>query len=409
MKLHRTSFLGFLFVALLIIALSLIVFIAQQLQQHAATVTFSGLHVSGNVLVTQQGQRVILRGVDRSGTEKMCIYGRGVFDGPSDAASVQAMKSWHINAVLIPLNEDCWLGINGTNPSGTAYQQAIENYVKLVESNGLYPIVVYFWGAPGTKKADGHPAMPDADHAPAFWTSVASAFKDDQAVIFRLQEEPHLNEGTSTAAWQCWKNGGSSCNEGYTAVGFQSLVNTVRATGAQNVIALPGLNWSNIMDQFLTYKPTDPLNNLIATVDVYPTGNICGNVSCYDSQYGPIAAQMPFMAGEFGESVNGNVCGVTGSNAFMNWLDRHNSGYLAWTWDTSGTSCGDLSLITNYDGTPKSPNGTNYKAHLRALVGGSTTVTTKPTLSPTSPYLNTFSALRQEVQLFLLPFVEVRK
>ncbi len=352
--------------------------------------TYSGLHVSGNQLLNAQGQQVVLRGIDRAGTEYMCIQGNGVFDGPSDGASVQAMKSWNINAVLIPLNEDCWLGINGANPGGTAYQQAIINYVQLLESNQIYPILAYMWGAAGTQKAQGHPAMPDADHAPAFWTSVANTFKNDTKVIFRLQEEPHPNEGESTAAWECWKNGGSSCNEGFPVVGFQSLVNTVRATGAPNVLALPGLAWSNVMDQFLTYKPTDIMNNVMAMVDVYPTGNECGNASCWNSQYAPVIAQIPFAAGEFGESVNGDVCGVTGSNAFLSWMDQHNAGYIAWVWDTWGTSCGDLSLITDYKGTPKSPNGTNYKSHLAALANdGSSqpvpvpTPTTTPTPIPT--------------------------
>ena len=45
------------------------------------------------------------------------------------------------------------------------------------------------------------------------------------------------------AAWQCWLNGGSACSPGisYTVAGMQTLVNTVRAAGANNVIMLGGL------------------------------------------------------------------------------------------------------------------------------------------------------------------------
>ena len=34
------------------------------------------------------------------------------------------MKTWSINAVRVPLNEDCWLGINGVKPQygGAAYR-----------------------------------------------------------------------------------------------------------------------------------------------------------------------------------------------------------------------------------------------------------------------------------------------
>src|SRR4051812_42987390 len=318
-----------------------------------------GLHVSGNQILDSSGKRVILRGVNYSGSEYACIQGWGIFDGPSDLASVQAMRSWGINAALLPLNEDCWLGINSVPAaySGANYQNAIANYVSLLESQGIYPVLSYMWGAPGTQQALDHPAVPDADHATAFWQSVATRFGTDPAVVFRLQQEPHPAGGADTAAaWRCYRDGGSACSEGYTVVGMQSLLNTVRATGAQNVVGVSGISWANSFTQFLTYRPTDPLNNLIAMADIYPNGNTCGSVSCYDTYYAPVAAVMPFRAGEFGEGVDGNVWGVTASNTLLGWLDAHQSGYLAWVWNTWGTSCGDLSLITNFNGTAKSPN-----------------------------------------------------
>lgn len=128
----------------------------------------------------------------------------------------------------------------------------------------------------------------------------------------------------------------------------------------------------------------------MGVVDVYPGGSspadtsTCGTTTCYDAEYAPIIAQMPFLVGEFGESVNGDVCSVMNSNILMNWMDQHNTGYLAWTWDTWGTSCGDLSLITSYDGTPHSPNGTNYKGHLAAIVTPAPTPTSTTLPTPTS-------------------------
>src|SRR5438309_1777578 len=97
------------------------------------------LRVSGNQLLDARGNRIRLLGVDRSGTEYACIQGWGIFDGPSDAASVQTIASWHTNAVRVPLNEDCWLDINGAPAaySGATYQQAIANYVNLLNQDGL--------------------------------------------------------------------------------------------------------------------------------------------------------------------------------------------------------------------------------------------------------------------------------
>src|SRR5947209_4983956 len=96
---------------------------------HAATLSIS---VSGNQLMDAGGGPIQVRGVNRSGTEYACVQGFGPFDGPSDAASVQAIASWHVNIVRVLLNEDCWLGINGAPNGGysaATYQQDIVNYV----------------------------------------------------------------------------------------------------------------------------------------------------------------------------------------------------------------------------------------------------------------------------------------
>src|SRR5712671_7022076 len=75
------------------------------------------VRVQGNQLVDSAGHALRLRGVNRSGTEYACAQGWGIFDGPSDSTSIAAIASWHVNAVRVPLNEDCWLGINGVNLS----------------------------------------------------------------------------------------------------------------------------------------------------------------------------------------------------------------------------------------------------------------------------------------------------
>ena len=108
-----------------------------------------------------------------------------------------------MNAVRIGLNEDCWLGINDVPPeySGEAYRQAIVDYVGLLHRAGLYVILELHWVAPGTTLADRQRGMPDADHAPAFWTSVATAFRHDPYAIFDLFNEP---DGVS---WECWRDG----------------------------------------------------------------------------------------------------------------------------------------------------------------------------------------------------------
>ena len=56
----------------------------------AGTRSLPAIHVSGKRLLNAGGHVVHLRGVNRSGTEYACVQGWGIFDGPSDAASVKA-------------------------------------------------------------------------------------------------------------------------------------------------------------------------------------------------------------------------------------------------------------------------------------------------------------------------------
>jgi hypothetical protein len=349
---------------------------------HAAP-SVAGLHVSGNQLLNGQNQVVRPLGVDRSGTEYECgsAGNTNIFDGPVDSAAISAMLSWDITAVRVPLNEDCWLGINGY-PAGTysaaTYQQQIVNFVNTLTSDNVIVIIDLHWNAPGSQQATGQQPMPDLDHAPAFWTSVANTFKSNSSVIFDLYNEPY------TSSWSCWRNGSTAANAspctdvGFAVAGMQTLVNTVRATGATNVIMLGGLAYSNNLSQWLQYEPSDPLHNLAASFHLY-NFNACSSSSCWNSQVAPVAAQVPVIAGELGE----NDCAHGFIDTAMAWFDQHGIGYLGWAWDTY--SCTSFpSLITNYNGTPTA-YGQGLHDHLIALAGGSgSTPTPTPTPRPTN-------------------------
>lgn len=316
----------------------------------------AALRVEGNRLVDPAGQTVLLHGVNRSGTEYMCLGGGWIFDGPSDSPSIAAMRTWRVNAVRVPLNEDCWLGINGvpSATSGSAYQQAIADYVELLNASGIYAILELHWSAPGTIESRGQRPMPDLDHAPAFWSSVAGVFGGNGAVILELFNEPHPDGmQDSEAGWTCWRDGGTCPGIDFEVAGMQTLVDAVRSTGATNVIALGGLGWANFLSGWVMYKPNDPLHNIAAAWHTYDFAH-CTTVSCYDSNVGPVAAQFPVIATEIGS----NSCGAPFMETLMDWLDAHGIGYLVWTWDVWGERFGDpdacesYSLIRDYAGSP---------------------------------------------------------
>jgi endoglucanase len=149
----------------------------------------------------------------------------------------------------------------------------------------------------------------------------------------------------------------------FTATGMQALVSAIRATGATQPIMIGGLAYANDLTGWLAHEPTDADHQLAASVHVY-NGNVCGSVACWNAQLAPVANRVPLVTGEFDES----DCSTAFDNSYMDWADAHGVSYLAWGWIVLGSQpCSSLYLITNYNGTPASPNGVAVRTHLRSL------------------------------------------
>ncbi len=312
------------------------------------------LQVSGHVLIDAAGKPIRLLGVDRSGTEYPCIQGWGLIDGPTSPQEISVMAAWGINAVRLPLNEDCWLAINGLlGPfSGARYRAAIEGYVARLHKAGLYVILDLHWNAPGRSPATGQQPMADLDHAPAFWSSVAGAFKGDSFVLFDLYNEPHDID------WQCWLNG-CVLPQGWRAAGMQTLVDAVRATGALQPIIATGINSGADLSSWLRYRPHDPANQLVAGLHIYNFTS-CATLACWTGSVEPVARKVPVVTTELGEG----DCSHSFIDQFMLWADTAGVSYLGWTWSPFG--CGAPALIQSWDGQP-TPYGEGLRTHLTQL------------------------------------------
>lgn len=314
--------------------------------------------VRGNQLVDENGKTVRLLGVNRSGAEYRCVEEGAIFEGPTDQASIEAMLSWHVNAVRVPLNESCWLGINGVDPAlgGSAYRAAVHEYVDALERNGLYVILDLHWAAPRHGLATGLLPLPDAEHAPEFWRGVATEYREDRSVIFDLFNEPH------DVSWECWA---AACQTydtyfgWYPSVGLPELLAAVRSTGARQPVMLGGLDWSRDLRGWLGHKPKDPA--LIAANHTYDF-SLCDRV-CRET-LARIARHVPVVTGELGQG----DCSHWYIDPYMKWADRHGISYLGWNWGTGGrwTCEGGPSLIDNYNGHP-TPFGKGFREHLRRL------------------------------------------
>jgi hypothetical protein len=372
----------------------------------SAAPAITGLHVSGNHLVNSAGQTVTLWGVNRSGGEYSCIpHGSptsvpsSVFDGPVDGTATAAIASWAgVNAVRVPLNEDCWLARSNVPAAfaGANYISAVQTYVSTLHSHGLVAILDLHWTdglynnmlSACTSSADPVQAvcqkpMPDAASAVPFWQGVASTFKGDLSTIFDLFNEPFPDFflGSGAPSWTCWRDGGSACGNllrdtsgnNVPVAGMQQLVNAVRGTGAANVIILGGLAFSNDLSMWTQFKPADSAGNLAASWHSY-NFNTCSNSSCWQTNIAPVAAGSPVIAGEIGE----NDCNHSYIDGVMSFLDGVHQSYLGWAWNADFNCSSGPGLITAYDGTPTA-FGAGLKAHVAMFAGPTPTPSTSPT------------------------------
>jgi hypothetical protein len=335
----------------------------------AAPAGAADLRVRGNRLVDGPGAGhvVQLRGVNRSGLEYACIQGWGFFDSPhpdriDDPAMIAAMKRWDIDAVRVPLNEDCWLGINmGAHPDlgGRPYRRIVARYVRALNAAHLYVILDLHWAAPGATRATGQVPMADGDHAPAFWRSVARTFRSDHALVFDLFNEPY------GIGWRCWRDG---CRVGagggapaYRAAGMQALVDAVRSTGATQPLALGGLQYAGDLSGWTAHVPHDPLHQLIA--DEHNYGGLSPCTSRCQAAVRETDRRYPVLFDELGET----DCAHGYIYMMMRFADALGIGYLGWAWDAGGWSCsGGPSLISSWNGTPTA-YGIGFRDHLVKL------------------------------------------
>jgi hypothetical protein len=380
----------------------------------------SGLHVSGGLIVDGKGNTVQFHGADETGSQTNCAYQAGgaasdgypgFFDMPNTQAGVNQMLAWKINSVRVPLNEDCWLGINDLPYGGSTssdYQSAIEQFVSLLTTNGLSVIIDLHWAGPGTDQTNptlGQIPMADADHAITFWTSVASAFKSNGSVIFDLYNEPNITD------WSCWVSGAAASancaqanGSAYAVAGMATMLQAVRNAGAPNIAILGGLAYAQDFSMWVTSVKSIP--SLAAPLNGISIENVAASWHAYDfnsaytqcpSQYNlppyssqscataqefatssgitdVLSAGFPVVIGEMGISAfsasTASNFSATQLTALQSWLDAvmtymegQKQGYLAWSWDLDQNPV----LITNFTtGAPTPYFGATYQNHLQS-------------------------------------------
>jgi endoglucanase len=300
--------------------------------------------ISGSSILNSSGQTVTLHGVSLSSTEWSCNG-----DGNFPASAFATMHNeWNANAVRIPLFQDMWLST--AKDYCSSYAANIAGWVKAAQANNMVVILDLHWSDKGnldyTPQSSNQQCMAD-QNSNTFWQQVASTYKTNPGVWFELYNEPELSN------WSAWENGDSSGSVcGFPIVGMQTLYNTVRATGANNIVIAGGISHASHLDGVPLLNGT----NIAYAIHPYANDIDGGNAgswsnSDWDNRFGYLVQQnkAPVIATEFGDTECGNSSGAASyDTGILNYFRNNHISYTGWAWYVGG--CGYPSLISDWSG-----------------------------------------------------------
>jgi len=137
---------------------------------------------------------------------------------------------------------------------------------------------------------------------------------------------------------------------------MQSLYDTVRATGAHNLVIIGGLDWA----YDLSRVPANRVDGYNIVYASHPYNNAAErSARFWDLYWGFLTDTDPVIITEFGDT--SPACPTAYSADVIAYADAHGAGWTAWGWFPEG--CTFPSLIEDWDGTP-SPSGTGVRATL---------------------------------------------
>lgn len=214
----------------------------------------------------------------------------------------------------------------------------------------------------------GSSSVPNADFAD-FWSRVATEFKSNPNVIFGLMNEPY---DLPTEQWVSAAN---------------AAIAAIRATGATNLILVPGNawtgahswteNWYGTANSVALLAIRDSGNNVAYEVHQYFDSNASGSSdSCITSSIG--AAQFGTFTnwlrangkkGFVGEFATGTsaTC-LADLDAALTYLDQNSDVYLGWTYWAAGPLWGSSWYSIEPSGTTDKAQMTVLARHLGAAV-----------------------------------------
>jgi endoglucanase len=309
------------------------------------------LRAQGNRLVTVEGgKETWLQGMNVASLDW------GVRGEQVHKSVIVGIDEWKGNVIRLPVKDDYWFG-KDADDGGAAYRAIVDQVVTLAANRGAYVVL------------DLHRYRAPRQEYLKFWTDAATRYKNHPAVIFDLLNEPH------GVTWEIWRDGGFveekkkdgdedafltaeeklHNKHGFQSPGMQVMLDTVRATGARNLVLVGGLDYAykldGIVDGFGLKDATG--NGIIYACHIYPWKK------GWQKNLLDAAAKHPILLGELGANT-GKMSwlpaeqqedATTWVPAILGLIQQHKLNWTAWCFHPK--SGPRMLLDWNYTPTPE--------------------------------------------------------
>lgn len=329
------------------------------------------LHTQGNRLVDASGKNVLLTGVNCASMEWMSIS-----DKLQETVEV-ALDDWNANIIRLPLAQDRWFGFGNdqknVDETGSRYRHFVDEIIGVIAQRRKYVILDLHRsnnGSWGEGISGGQADM----NSLVFWKALSERYGNHPNILFGLYNEPF------NISWDIWRNGGEITVEyeqddvgnqimfdksgrpgmrkvTYRVPGTQEMIRTVRASGANNICIVAGLDWGYELDGIVQGYDVDDCggNGIILDSHLYPWKEL----DRWDELVTVAADRYPILIGEcghYGEDVvvhEGPQREISSIwvPRFLNWVDEHHYHITAWDFhDWAGPSL--IKSLETYEPTP---------------------------------------------------------
>jgi len=288
-------------------------------------------YVQGNQIIGPSGQPLVLRGAHIASAfvfYNSWFHNNDVSRRFSSTILNEMAKTWHMNALRIPLSNWIWA------KDSSNYIKTLDQVVQQANAVGLYTILTLHDDATAGSPYGTGACTPKPESV-TFWKAIATHYINNPMVIFDAFNEPKFVDGPH------WLSGGGTMkgSTGKTApvIGMQGLVDAIRSVGAKQIVVIGGTAYPlKYSEKNAQLKINDP--NIVYTKHWYKEISL-GNPSYWDSQIGYFK-QFPIYFGEWALLPNSTIAvrcqGATMQNAdqlvntFLNYANQNHMSWTAW-------------------------------------------------------------------------------